>query len=307
MDKEKGTGQKRTVWVIVIVVAVLGLLACCCIGIVVASSISRSNGSSTWEWAPGAPVLRGFWELPSESEGVEVSGSGQMVERDYAVGDVSGVRLTIPAELTIRLGDQPSLHVRAEDNIIELINVQEQGGELDISMQPGLRVVQRGSIQLVLTVPSLRSIANMGSGNVIGPELTGDRVSVNVSGSGDVRLEGIQAEMAEITAMGSGGVSVESVSVQQLKVNISGSGTVVASQGTATAQDLTVMGSGDYAALGVASERVDANLTGSGNAEVQVSTAIAARIMGSGNLEYVGSPTVSANCLGSGQVRQIRP
>jgi hypothetical protein len=307
MEEEKRTTNKRTIWTIVIVAVVLGLLACCCIGIVLAAGTARYTGARVWQNVPAAPELPEILRAPALPESDEVRGSGQMVEREYALGNVNSVRLTIAADLTVRLGSQPSLHIRAEDNVIDLIEVQERGGDLGISMRSGIRIVRHGPIQLTLTVPSLRAITNMGSGQINGPDMNGAEVSIHVSGSGDVSVGRIEAGAVEIIAMGSGNVRAQGVAADRLKVNISGSGSVYAGQGKVTTQDLTLMGSGSYAAGEIASLRVSANISGSGDARVQVSEELTGRLLGSGDLEYIGSPTLNANALGSGRVRQVGP
>lgn len=300
--------ENRTIWIVVIVVVVLALLACCCIGAVLAAGMAGYGILEVSSESERVQELPDIMRVPAIPDSDIVGGSGVMVEREYALGNIDAVRLSISADLAIRLGAQASLYVRAENNIIDLIDVHEDDGLVSISMRPGVSVTPHGDIELILTVPRLRAITNMGSGNIVGPEMIADDVEIQVSGSGDVSVEGIEADSIAITSVGSGDVTAPTVVADRLKVNISGSGSVSLEEGKVTSQELTIVGSGSYWASDVVSARVRARMSGSGDAQVQVVEELVAELFGSGNLEYVGSPTIiDANASGSGEVRPLRP
>jgi hypothetical protein len=307
-QQEKEIMENRTIWIVGIVVVVLALLACCCIGVVLASGVHRYGIAEMRSQNQRMPDLPDIMRVPAVPESGTVRGSGVMVEREYAVGNIDGVRLALSANLTIRLGSQPSLYVRAEDNIIELIQLDEDDDTLSISMRHGISVTGHDEIELVLTVPHLSAITHMATGSIVAPGMTGEDVAIRVSGSGDVTVEGIEGESVNINSLGSGDITAQGIVADRLKVNISGSGAVSLGEGKVSHQEVTIMGSGNHEASEVVSARVVAQMSGSGDARVQAVEELVAELFGSGNLEYVGEPTVvNANVSGSGEVRQLRP
>ena len=285
--------ENRTIWTIVIAVVVLGLLACCCIGLLVPAAFTTfrtTAGVTEFRVMPGVTTVRG---------------TGQIVERAFPLGDVNRVHLTGSADVTVQLGTAASIQIQAEENIIDLVEWEERNRSVVIGMRPNVRIIRDHPIRVTVTVPELVAITSAGSGDIVAPDMMSDTINIHVMGSGDVNVDYVEAQTVEINLNGSGDISLLGVDAEQIQVRIMGSGWVRPGDGTVNAQDITISGSGSYQAESLESARVSANLMGSGSARVRVSDELSARLAGSGNLEYIGSPSIDSTVLGSGRLRQV--
>lgn len=215
-----------------------------------------------------------------------MQGSGNVVTEVREVRDFNEVHLTGSGTLTVEQGDEESLTIEAEDNVIPEIETEVRNHILTI----GYRHNRFGPmhpmrpIKYNLTVRHLNCIRSSGSANMRMPSLRTDRLEIHISGSGNAELGNLIAD--------------------ELSTRISGSGQfdVV---GEVPMQDVRISGSGDYRARDVQSKDVEVTVSGSGRAEVRASRQLAVRISGSGDVEYIGSPNVVRRITGSGRVTKI--
>jgi hypothetical protein len=157
----------------------------------------------------------------------------------------------------------PELVVRADDNLIGLLETESTGGTLVVrwkktDQQPDPRVQPRVRVR----VPVLERLSLTGSGDATVRGLTGGTFGVQLAGSGDVTLKG---------------------RVERLNV--------------------TVSGSGDVDAFGLDSVEARVTLSGSGDVRVKASERVDVASSGSGNVTYRGNPKqVERSTAGSGTV-----
>ncbi len=262
-----------------------------------------------------------------------VHGSGRVAEKAFDVEGFSGVALGNQGDLSIELGEAESLVVEAEDNVIPQLEVYVSDGVLHLGTRPGVSLYPTRPIRFYLTVTELDTLRVSGSGNVEGPVMEGEHVSVTVSGSGDVRLDGLlaeddvevrvsgsggvdvtgggtdwlnlAAEQASVRISGSGGVDLGDVQAERIEVQLSGSGDLDVDGGEVAEQDVRISGSGVYSARDLATAMTDVHVTGTGSATVRVSDRLKARVSGSGDVRYIGAPRIEQTVTGSGDVRQI--
>ena len=109
------------------------------------------------------------------------------------------------------------------------------------------------------------------------PRLTG----IDVSGSGNVDVDGIAADAFEVRSDGSGDVDLDG-SAGRLVVDLDGSGNA------------------DLASLAAREARV--RVGGSGDAEVRAAEKLDVSVDGSGGVRYHGDPALTQNVDGSGDV-----
>jgi hypothetical protein len=234
-----------------------------------------------------------------------VFGSGRVVEEIFEVSDFSGVKLATFGDLVIEMGEEESLRVEAEKNLIKYFEVTVESGMLKIDNRGFVNLYPTKPVKFYLTAKELDTIVLSGSGNVQAPDLEGERVSITISGSGDLDVEGSQAGRQEITVSGSGDLRIDELEADELEVRVSGSGDVRVSGGEADEQRVSIYGAGDYRARDLASEEANVVITGSGSVDIRVSERLQAKITGSGDIGYVGSPDISRTITGSGDLAQV--
>lgn len=234
-----------------------------------------------------------------------IRGDGDLVEQERQVSGIKSVRVANQGNLTIELGEQESLVIEAERNLLEYLESEVRGGELVLETRGGVNLRNTEPIRYTLTVRELEEINVSSSGNVVAPEFVTGGFTVRVSSSGNVSLEGLTVEDLQVSISSSGDVSIDALAAERIRVNISSSGNLVISAGEVVDQDITISSSGNYEAGGLRSRRADVALTSSGSATIRVSDELTARLTSSGDLFYIGSPTIEARESSSGDVIQV--
>ena len=215
-----------------------------------------------------------------------LTGSGTVRSESRPVSAFDEVELTGIGALTITQGQQESLTVEAEDNLLPTIRSEVRGRRLVIELDGGRTVHVRPTkpIRYTVTVRDLAALELSGAGNVEVAGLTTARLDVRLSGAGAVSLDGLTAG--------------------ELALSLSGLGDATVS-GTVTRQEVTMSGLGDYHAEHLESQEARVTKSGAGNATVRVSSTLNVKASGAGTVEYIGDPTVSQDMSGAGRVRQI--
>jgi len=269
-----------------------------------------------------------------------VRGSGPLKEKVYAVEGFHGVALSNQGHLTIAYGEEERLVVDAEANLLPYLEAQVEGGILHIRTRPGVWIWPSRPIGYQLTVTELDALTVTGSGDAVGPVLEGDDVSVRVTGSGDVTLDGIDAadsvdvlvtgsggawvpadnanggsvtgSRAVLTVTGSGGARVDgddaggvSVRGERMNVTVTGSGGVRLGEMEADQLDVRVTGSGDLTVAGgrVVDQAISTSGSGTYRARELRSDTAQARVTGSGTVTIQVADELQARLTGSGDVR----
>lgn len=212
-----------------------------------------------------------------------VSGSGNIVSESREVSDFDAVVLSGSGNLTITQGDREALTVKADDNLMELIETKVRNGTLYLGFKAGVNIINTSrAVQYELTVRDLSALTISGSGNASADSLVGEEFVLTVSGSGEVQIDKLTASESTVTISGSGDVDVA---------------------GAVEQQSITVSGSGHYRAADLVSSSATVQISGSGDAIVWVAETLNVTVSGSGNIEYYGNPQINQQVSGSGNIR----
>jgi hypothetical protein len=214
-----------------------------------------------------------------------VRGSGDVVSETREIGDVTEVDLQSFGSVHIELGEQVSLRIEAEDNLLRYIETDTSGGRLEIKHRRGTRLMNTMPIDYYLTVRDLDGITVSGAGNVDAPDLRTERLAIRLSGAGNVQIESLQADALDATISGAGGLSI-------------GGGAV-------DGQEVVITGAGDYRARELESREATVRLSGLGSATVYARERLDVTISGAGSVQYRGDPEVEQQVSGVGGVRRI--
>jgi hypothetical protein len=217
--------------------------------------------------------------------GESVRGSGDVVQQDREVRDVTGVELAMQGTLQITTGGGEALRIEAEDNLLTYIETDVRGGKLVIETRSGINLRPTRPIRYTLTVGELKSI--------------------EVSSSGDVEAEELQSGSCSVRISSSGNVSIDSLECSSLQVDISSSGNLDISGGQVQEQDITISSSGEYRARNLDSVEAEIALTSSGTATIRVSNRLTGRLSSSGDVRYIGNPELDVRTTSSGRTERI--
>lgn len=212
-----------------------------------------------------------------------VKGSGDMETEKREVSGFDEILFTGIGNLIIEQGDEESLVVEADDNIIGLIETKVKSDVLHIGFKRGVKIIPTSKIKFYLTVEDLDRIDLTGLGDIDSDIFETDELELNISGSGDIKFN-IEAKNIEINVSGLGNINL-SGKVDHHRVQISGSG--------------------KYDAEELESNDCEIEISGLGSAIVNVSDNLDIEINGVGNVYYKGSPRVSQHISGLGRIKSL--
>jgi hypothetical protein len=208
--------------------------------------------------AVGAIVVAGTGGM----RGIRFGGAGAATTQTRQVPSFTGVDVLGSAQVHVRVGGAQSVVVRAGSNVIDEVTTDVRSGVLEIGRQPGMRMFDVGNVTVDVTVPALDS--------------------VQLTGSGDVDVSGLNA--------------------QQFAAVLPGSGRIVVS-GIAQSVDARLSGSGQLKLSDLRAQDVAAEVSGSGDVAVYASQTLDAKVSGSGSIRYAGNPAqVNRDVSGSGSI-----
>lgn len=202
------------------------------------------------------------------------------------VGSFDALSLVGVGNVTVSLGDEPSVVVRAPDNLLRELRTRVEGGTLKLETERQTRLLGGSRIS-----------GSRVSYEVVTPRLAG----LELSGTGDIRAERIEGDDVVLELSGSGNLYVEDLRADELEVNLSGEGDMQLA-GEVSEQSVTVSGVGSYRACGLESEDAEVDVSGVGDALVWATDTLDAAVSGVGSVGYRDDPEVSADVSGIGSV-----
>jgi hypothetical protein len=134
------------------------------------------------------------------------------------------VELAGSNEVTIRVGGEQSVVVRADDNLLDRVTTRVTDGKLVIGNEAG-GFTTRNPIRVDITVPAVDGLALTGSGTIAAEGVDVAALSVALSGSGAVTASG-RAERVDVKLNGSGDVQLQDLVAQDMHATVSGTGRI---------------------------------------------------------------------------------
>ena len=200
----------------------------------------------------------GQYRSSSYGYGSEMTiGSGIAASEDRQVGRVERLAIDGPVDVVVRQGATPSLTLTADDNIIDLVRVRNEGGTLSLATTGSFRT--RMGISATLTVPRLDEVKINASGDVDFENWSAEAIDLVIGGSGDIVLNG-RTERVRALIGGSGDIDLAGTRASYVDADIDGSGSIRVP--SVRKLDATINGSGRIEAGEVG--ELDAVLNGSG-------------------------------------------
>ena len=204
------------------------------------------------------------------------------------VGAFTEVSLGGSAHVVLKQGSPQSVVVEASPEALADFETVVEGPKLRLGYRRdgkgSWKMKDRGPVTVYVTAPSLTAL--------------------RVGGSGKLKVEGdLKAEKMTLAVSGSGELQVPQLTAAALETAVSGSGNLTVA-GTAPQHEVRISGSGQVKARDLKSETCQVRISGSGNAHVYASKSADARISGSGGVYVAGGARTSSSTSGSGRVHQ---
>ena len=187
-----------------------------------------------------------------------VEGSGRPAAETREVGAFSSVELAGSNNVVIRVGEQQSVVVKADDNLLDHVTTEVESGRLVIDNTGNFATKSPMSVEI--GVPTIDALTLSGSGNIVADGLDVESLCATLPGSGTLTGSGT-AERLDVAVGGSGSVQFTQLVAADVHADVGGSGTI-----SVTATDhlaAAVSGSGAILYAGNPSD-VATSVTGTG-------------------------------------------
>jgi hypothetical protein len=155
-----------------------------------------------------------------------VTGSGHVVAESRSVSGFSGLVVNGAGKVSIDRTGAESLSVTADDNLLQYIVTEVRGGKLVIEFKHNVVTGRVTALSFSLTVQDLNSIELNGAAAVDAKNMVSDRLVVNVSGAGGIKLAG-QVNQQDVLLNGTGAYDAENVEGKRATVTNNGAGFAV--------------------------------------------------------------------------------
>ncbi|MBK6994292.1 MAG: DUF2807 domain-containing protein [Lewinellaceae bacterium] len=217
------------------------------------------------------------------SFGDGIKGEGPVQTETRTATDFHAIELNISGNVDVTIGENYSVEVSAQQNLLPLLKTEVKDGTLRIFCNENMNSSE--DIKIRVTAPAFDQFSLAGSGEIRVPNaLRAEKMELNISGSGDVFCPQSDFGVLNISIVGSGDIELG---------------------GKANDMKADISGSGEIRAKGLTTNTLKVNITGSGTVTADVSMDLVANISGSGDVFYSGSPKVESNVIGSGSVEKL--
>ncbi|UXH78981.1 head GIN domain-containing protein [Roseateles amylovorans] len=239
-------------------------------------SVAAVGSAHAWSWSFGGSQ--------------RIEGGGDVTTESRDVGAFDAVGLSGSFKVVVRQGTTDKVEIKADRNLLPYLETKvsegSKGRTLEINSKRGFQLSASTTPVIFLEMRQLRGLSIAGSGEIsVEPMKTAGPVDASIAGSGDIRINGLDAE--------------------RVGLRVSGSGDIVAS-GKANSLSVSVAGSGDVRARGLVVDEAKVSIAGSGDVSVQAAKRLNVSIAGSGDVGYMGNPEISMSNAGSGRVRKLK-
>ena len=196
-------------------------------------------------------------------------GGGERTVETRQVEPYDRIEVSESLDVQVVPGDGREVRVAAGELVIDRVVTESSGGVLTIDIRD--------------------------RGIVIGPDPLND-VSVQVPAS----------ELASVEIAGSGDVTLEGLDQEALELRVEGAGDVEAS-GTVDRLTAEIQGAGDARLSQLETRTARVEVHGAADAELNVSDELDVTVQGAADVSYTGDPRVRSDIEGAGDIRRIEP
>ncbi len=233
-------------------------------------------------------ALAGCSGAPSEILGREViTGSGNLASESRPVVGFTAVSLEGVGTVVIEQGDEESLLIEADDNILEHLKAEVVDGVLVLGFQGDALAFSFHPVKGITFRVKARTLDGIG-----------------LAGAGTVKTGSLIGDSLRVEGTGAGLVQIESFSGQRLTVDLDG-GVGMTVAGSVESQRVEIQGAGNYTADELQSLTAAVTIDGAGNARVWVEDGLHVSITGAGAVQYKGTPQVTKDITGLGTVTAL--
>jgi hypothetical protein len=210
------------------------------------------------------------------------------------IKDVRRVLLKDYGHLFISQGEEESLRIEGEQEVISTVKSIIREGELILDIDAGW------------FDKTWSAVTSAVEGRVLKYHLVVKNLDgIFVQGAASVKLQGLKAESLYITLKGAGEIVLGGLDVGLIDVDLPGAGRISLA-GKTDRLNVSMKGAGSFDSPQLESREAKVALRGVGKATIWATAQLDATVEGIGAIDFYGNPAVRQNVSGLGKVNQRR-
>ncbi|PKL82952.1 MAG: hypothetical protein CVV24_07425 [Ignavibacteriae bacterium HGW-Ignavibacteriae-3] len=176
----------------------------------------------------------GFWG---------VRGNGRIKDESRNVGEFSRIDAGGAFTIRVKVGNNTSLNVSAEENLLGFIRTRVSGNTLEIDTRKNIS--PRKEVIIEITTPVLDRIEVSGANNVNVDNISTDEFHVELSGAGNIDMSG-EVEKLKAELSGAGNINAKNLKAKDVRISVSGAASANVFASRSLDASVSGVGSIDY-------------------------------------------------------------
>ena len=232
-----------------------------------------------------------------------VTGSGNVVTREYVYGDFSRIEIGYAFDAEISQADSYLIKISLDDNLFDYLDISKSGDTLRITMEPG-NIYSKTQQRAVITLPALERLELSGASKATVTGFTSfHNLEMKISGASEVDIFDVTSGDAYLEISGASNIE-GTLTMKDVVFDVSGAGSVTL-EGAGEDMSLDASGASDVDLSALTLNNAWVNLSGASRATVNVSGQLNCDLSGASILEHLGNPTIGTLTSSGGSI--IRP
>lgn len=217
--------------------------------------------------------------------GKRIRGNGHIQTETRSASSFSNIDVSGAINVYVRHDSVSSIRVEADENLLQYVEVHNEGGTLHIHEQDGVNLKPSKGIKVYVSGSGFRRFEASGACDIYSENriLSSEEIDIDLSGASNVKME---------------------LKAPKVKTELSGAGTITLKGET---KDFYVSSSGasDVNCFDLLTETTEIHISGAGEAEVSASVKLDVHVSGAGSVKYKGGATVNQRVSGAGSVKKV--
>ena len=204
--------------------------------------------------------------------GTVIRGSGNVVSQEEAIDDFNRLEVNNGFQVDAQQGDEFSVIIRLDDNLVEYLHVVNEGNTLTIGLEPGRSYnIVDATLEADVTMPELAGL--------------------DLSGGSHVEINGFNSAVALDANLSGGSHLNGDVVAGDTKIDLSG-GSEATLSGSAGNLKVDARGGSHAKLANLAVANADVDASGGSHVTVNASGKLDAEAKGGSHIRYLGNPSM---------------
>ena len=154
----------------------------------------------------------------------QVKGNGNLASEMRKLSNFKAIEITIGYDkIIVNCGEEPSLHISGDENILPLITTRISKGILTIESDSTFET--KADSEIIINVKSLKEFTFDGVGETVIQNVNSEKFTCNINGDGSCELTGT-VKSFNVSVNGVGSVNARQLIADDVVANLNGVGSV---------------------------------------------------------------------------------